>query len=82
MLRFDLVVVAEENTAQRRREQARLLISFQVEQARLLISFQVDRILISLQVEQARLLISFQVEQSRLFISLGRGRPGCSSLSR
>jgi hypothetical protein len=31
MLRFDLVVVAEENTAQRRREQARLLISFQVD---------------------------------------------------
>ena len=71
MLRFDLVVVAEENTAQRRREQARLLISFQVEQARLLISFQ---------VEQARLLISFQVEQARLLISLGRVRPGFSSL--
>jgi hypothetical protein len=45
MPRFDLVVVAEENTAQRRREQARLLISFQVD--RILISLQVDRLLIS-----------------------------------
>ena len=41
------MILAEENTAQRRREQARLLVSLQV-------LVEQDRLLVSLQVEMAR----------------------------